>query len=113
MVQHESLFSCVLRFAQCVSFELCKRLARQAVDTEPTTTRPVTKVPVAFRLLLIEVRVVGKGDKKSPEIRTESAVQGFLVWKKRKSVETCSEKHAATLDSVLASPRGFEPLSTA
>lgn len=43
-------------FCSCISFERCKRLARQAVDTEPTTSRPVTKASAAFRLLLIEVR---------------------------------------------------------
>ena len=115
VLQHESLFSCVLRFAQCVSFERCKRLARQAVDTEPTTTRPVTKVPVAFRHLRIneEAGTVGRGYEKSPETRTKSAFQGLFLWRKEKKRRFLKIQAIYASLFALASPRGFEPLSTA
>ena len=91
-----------------------ERLARQAVSAEPTTTRPATNVPAAFRLCVTATGIVGKGHKKSPETRKGSAFQGVNLMKKAKKRRCLKiQTTYAFKRALLASPRGFEPLSTA
>ena len=64
------------------------------------------------------VRTTRRGKRqKAPSRLDHQRWKGLLKRKsdreKKKSVEICFEKHIATLDFLLASPRGFEPLSTA